>query len=100
MKRQAWLIPWALHLVDEDIYICDNQGGGYPELQFKGRMLRLRIRDNKVVKTTVVAKNMEHPNGVRIRGNYMYVTQSLRLKLGSSGLLLVVSTDLPLMMKT
>lgn len=53
---------------------------GAPELQFKGRMLRLRIRDDKVVKTTVVAKNMEHPNGVRIRGEYMYVTQSLMTK--------------------
>jgi sugar lactone lactonase YvrE len=40
-------------------------------------MLRLRIRDNEVVKTTVVAEGMEHPNGIRIRGEYMYVTQSL-----------------------
>jgi sugar lactone lactonase YvrE len=29
---------------DGDIYICDNQAwSGAPELQFKGRMLRLRI---------------------------------------------------------
>ena len=72
-----------------DIYICDNQGwSGAPELQFKGRMLRLRIRDNKVVKTTVVADHMEHPNGIRIRGDYMYVTQSMLSKVKDpSGLL-------------
>lgn len=29
-----------------------------------------------ILKTTVVAKNMEHPNGIRVRDGYMYVTQS------------------------
>ncbi len=63
---------------DWDIYICDNQGwSGKPEVFGKGRMLRLRIADGIVVKTTVVAYGMEHPNGIRIRGDYMYVTQSL-----------------------
>ncbi len=63
---------------DQDLYICDNQGWpGKSELLFKGRILRLRIRDDKVVKTTVVANGMEHPNGMRIRGNYIYVTQSM-----------------------
>lgn len=28
-----------------------------------------------IVKTTVVAKNIEHPNGMRIRDSYVYVTQ-------------------------
>lgn len=37
---------------DGDIYICDNQGwSGAPELQFKGRIVRLRIKDDKIVKT-------------------------------------------------
>jgi hypothetical protein len=64
-----------------DIYICDNQGwSGAPELQFLGRILRLRIKDDEVVKTTVVAEGMEHPNGIRIRGNDMYVTQSMLSK--------------------
>ncbi len=62
---------------DGDIYICDNQGWpGRPELIRKGRILRLRIRDNEIIKTTVVARNMEHPNGMRIRDGYIYVTQS------------------------
>lgn len=66
---------------DGDIYICDNQGwSGEPELMFKGRILRLRIKDNAVVKTTVIAEGMEHPNGIRVRGEYMYVTQSLLSK--------------------
>ena len=43
-------------------------------------MLRLRIRDNQVIKTTVIAYNMEHPNGIRIQGDYLYVTQSLTPK--------------------
>lgn len=74
---------------DGDIYICDNQGWpGAPELQFKGRILRLRIENDKLVKTTVVAEGMEHPNGIRIRNGYMYVTQSLLSKVKDpSGLL-------------
>ncbi|MFF2483934.1 SMP-30/gluconolactonase/LRE family protein [Paenibacillus sp. NPDC058071] len=63
---------------DGDLYICDNQGwSGAPELKFKGRILRLRIsEEGEVVKTTVVASGMEHPNGIRIRDGYMYATQS------------------------
>ena len=74
---------------DEDLYICDNQGWpGKPELIFKGRILRIRIKDNKILKTTVVASGMEHPNGIRIRGNHIYVTQSLLSKvIDPSGLL-------------
>ncbi len=62
---------------DGDIYICDNQGWpGKPELIRKGRILRIKTDDDKIVKTTVVAKNMEHPNGMRIKDGYIYVTQS------------------------
>jgi sugar lactone lactonase YvrE len=63
---------------DGDLYICDNQGwSGAPELVFKGRILRLRIRDGKVVRTTVVAHGMEHPNGIRVHRNHIYVTHSM-----------------------
>ncbi len=62
---------------DGDLYICDNQGWpGKPELVRKGRILRVRMDGDKVVKTTVVAKNMEHPNGMRIKNGRIYVTQS------------------------
>jgi sugar lactone lactonase YvrE len=66
---------------DGDLYICDNQGwSGAPELVFKGRILRLRIRDDRVVKTTVVAYGMEHPNGIRIHRNHAYLTHSMLSK--------------------
>jgi sugar lactone lactonase YvrE len=63
---------------DWDLYICDNQGwSGEEALLFKGRVLRVRVQDNKVVRWNVVADGMEHPNGIRVWGEYMYVTQSL-----------------------
>jgi len=74
---------------DGDLYVCDNQGWpDKPELIFKGRILRLRIKDDKLVKWSVVANGMEHPNGMRIRNGYVYVTQSMLSKVKDpSGLL-------------
>ena len=66
---------------DGDLYVCDNQGWkGTPQGQFRGRILRLRIRDSRVAGTTVVAEGMEHPNGVRFHKGFLYVTQSLMSK--------------------
>lgn len=63
---------------DGDLYVCDNQGWkGTPQGQFKGRILRLKIEGGQVVRTTVVAEGMEHPNGVRVHNEALYVTQSL-----------------------
>ena len=65
---------------DGDLYVCDNQGWkGTPQGQFRGRILRLRIRNNQAV-ATVVAEGMEHPNGVRVHNGFLYVTQSLMSK--------------------
>lgn len=63
---------------DWNIYLCDNQGwSGKEELQFKGRILRLKVDDEgNILETITVASGMEHPNGIRIKGEYMYVTQS------------------------
>lgn len=63
---------------DWNIYLCDNQGWSErPELLYKGRILKLRVDDaGNILETTVVADGMEHPNGIRIRDGYMYVTQS------------------------
>ena len=62
---------------DGDLYLIDNQPWlEKPELIRKGRLLRLRIEGNTVVKCTVVANNMEHPNGLRIHNGYVYLTQS------------------------
>lgn len=63
---------------DWNVYLCDNQGWSErPELLYKGRILKLRVDDDgTILETTVVADGMEHPNGIRIRDGYMYVTQS------------------------
>lgn len=62
---------------DGDLYMVDNPGWtGRKDLIYTGRILRLRLNDEGVEKCTVVADNMEHPNGIRIRDGYMYVTQS------------------------
>ncbi len=70
----------VVHQWDElyDIYICDNQGwSGKPEVMFKGRLLKVTMDGDKMVKWTTVAYNMEHPNGVRYLDGYVYMTQSL-----------------------
>lgn len=74
---------------DGDVYLVDNQGWmGTPEGQFQGRILRLRIRNSRIEELTEVATGMEHPNGIRYRNGYLYVTQSLMTKVEDpSGLL-------------
>lgn len=63
---------------DWNVYLCDNQGWSEREdLLFKGRVLKLTVdEEGNISKCVEVARDMEHPNGIRIRGNYMYVTQS------------------------
>jgi sugar lactone lactonase YvrE len=63
---------------DWNVYLCDNQGWSEkPELLFKGRLLKITVDDNgEISKTVVVAKNMEHPNGIRVKDGCMYVTNS------------------------
>lgn len=70
---------------EQNIYICDNQGwSGAEHLLFKGRILKLKVDDEgNILKCSVVAKNMEHPNGIRIWDNHMYVTQSTLSKVKS-----------------
>lgn len=67
---------------DYNMFICDNQGwSGKEELQWKGRILKVEFDENRNVKNTyVVATGMEHPNGIRVYGDYMYVTQSYLTK--------------------
>ena len=65
-----------------DLYICDNQGwSGKQELAFKGRIIKVCFNEDRTVKNWyTVANGMEHPNGIRIYKNYMYVTQSYLTK--------------------
>ena len=77
---------------DGDLYVCDNQGWtGSEKGQFKGRILRLRIQGDKLVSMTVIAEGMEHPNGLRIHGNYIYVTQSIMTRIKDMSGLMVSS---------
>lgn len=64
--------------LDGNLFIVDNQGWtGNPESVDQGRILKVEFdEDGKVLKTTEVAIGMEHPNGLKIRGEYAYVTQS------------------------
>jgi len=63
---------------DGDLFIVDNQGwSGADGLTFKGRILRIKMDGDNVVKCTVIAHSMEHPNGLRVRDGYVYVTQSM-----------------------
>ncbi len=62
---------------DGDLYIVDNPGWlGRADLIRTGRILRVRMDGDKIVYCKTVAKNMEHPNGVKIQGRNVYVTQS------------------------
>lgn len=59
------------------LFLCDNQGWSEkPELLYKGRLLRVQTEENGYSSYKVVAYHMEHPNGVRYRNGYVYVTQS------------------------
>lgn len=66
---------------DGDLYLCDNQnwatGNGKQGQLNQGRLLRLRIRDGRVVQTTVVAHRISHPNGVRVHQGHVYITVSM-----------------------
>lgn len=61
-----------------NLFIVDNQGWtGNPESVNQGRVLKVSFNaDGTIASTTEVAVGMEHPNGIKIYGNYAYVTQS------------------------
>jgi len=72
-----------------DLFLADNQGwSGEERLQFKGRVLKVRMDGDRMVSWNVVAQGMEHPNGLRVRDGFVYVTQSCLTKVHDpSGLL-------------
>lgn len=78
---------------DGDLFVCDNQnwptGNGPDGQQNQGRLLRLRIRDGRIERTTVVAQQISHPNGVRVRGDHVYITVSMLPKIRREDGLLV-----------
>lgn len=65
---------------DKSVWLCDNQnwptGNGDDGQLNQGRLLRLKIEQDRVVETTVVADKISHPNGVKIRDGCAYMTVS------------------------
>lgn len=65
---------------DGSLFLCDNQnwptGNGSNGELSQGRLLRIVLHENQIVSTTVVASNIPHPNGVKIRNGLAYVTVS------------------------
>ena len=62
---------------DWNLYLCDNPGWlGRKETDFTGRLLKITADEDGIRDWKTVAYGMEHPNGVRIRDGYLYVTQS------------------------
>jgi sugar lactone lactonase YvrE len=63
-----------------ELYAVDNQnwgtGNGPNGEVNQGRILRLKIAGGKLAGTTVVAKGISHPNGLRYHQGQIYVTVS------------------------
>lgn len=78
LPTTGWASPMGIAFHENgDLYICDNQGwSGAEKAQNKGRILRLRFENDQLLETIVIASGMEHPNGIRVRDNKLYVTQS------------------------
>jgi Gluconolactonase len=80
LSETGWASPMGIAFNDDgDLFICDNQGwSGAEQAKNKGRILRLRFDENdNLIETIEVAIGMEHPNGIRVHGGKLYVTQSI-----------------------
>ena len=66
---------------DGAIYVSDNQnwpdGNGENGERNQGRILRLKVKDDKIVESSTVVGGISHPNGVRYRNGKLYVTVSM-----------------------
>lgn len=78
LPETGWASPMGITIDDEgNLFICDNQGwSGAEKAKNKGRILCLKLKNDKLIETIEVATGMEHPNGIRFRNGKLYVTQS------------------------
>jgi len=79
MEETGLVCPMGIAFGPEwDLYVIDNQSWlDRPEVKDKGRILRLHLFGDEVVHVTTIATGMEHPNGMRIHNNQVYITQSM-----------------------
>ena len=71
--------PMGLAFDDDwNLYLVDNQPWTGEELTAnQGRLLKITFDENDEIATcTEIATGMEHPNGVRVRDGYVYMTMS------------------------
>ena len=70
--------PMGIDLDAEgNLYIVDNQGWtGAEHTQNQGRILKATFKDGELDTCIEVATGMEHPNGIKVRDGFLYVTQS------------------------
>lgn len=91
LKETGWAAPMGLAFNDAgELFISDNQAwSGDAKAINQGRVLKLVFDANNNLKETItVASGMEHPNGIRVHNNKLYVTQSMLSGIqDSSGLL-------------
>lgn len=79
---------------DGNLYVVDNVGwygdplAGDPDFQ-NGRIVRILVKNNRPVGAEVVAYNMSHPNDIKIRDGWIYVSHSMLAKEGDDGKVLV-----------
>ena len=79
---------------DGNLYVVDNVGwygdplAGDPDFQ-SGRILRILVKNNRPVGAEVVAYNLSHPNDIKIKDGWIYVSHSMLAKEGEDGKTLV-----------
>jgi sugar lactone lactonase YvrE len=76
-----------------NLFVCDNQNwptgnGEHGEIN-QGRILRLKLGNDGIRGTRVVAQGISHPNGVRVYDGQVYVTVSMLPKVQREDGLLV-----------
>lgn len=78
-KNSGVARPMGIDFDDKgNLYIVDNQGWtGNAVSKDQGRILKIEFdKAGNPSKTTEVAVGMEHPNGIKYKDGYLYVTQS------------------------
>jgi sugar lactone lactonase YvrE len=79
LEETGFAYPMGIEIApDGTMFVCDNQGWpGTPEGQNKGRILALHFQDGELSSHDVIAFGMSHPNGIKYKDGYVYVTQSM-----------------------